>query len=270
VNNEPNEPESLEQERTIRMRVLILGVGDAFTTRHFGTSALVEHDGQYVLIDCPDPIHRVLHEATRRAGWRIDAASIEDIILTHLHGDHSNGLESFGFFRRFLALSEPNRVRPRLHAAAPVLERVWHKLAPAMDGRFAGATSSRLEDYFDPRPLRTDAPNEVAGLRVECRFTGHPVPTIGLLIGDGARILGWSGDTPFEQAHIDWLARADVIVHESNRGPAHTPIERLNALDPCLRRRIRLIHLPDDFDESVTDMAVLRLGDVLRLDVAKG
>jgi ribonuclease BN (tRNA processing enzyme) len=252
------------------MRVLILGVGDAFTARHFGTSALVEHDGRHVLIDCPDPIHRVLREATLRAGWSTDAASIDDIILTHLHGDHSNGLESFGFFRRFLGLSEPPRVRPRLHAATPVLERVWQKLAPAMDGRFAGAAASRLEDYFDPRPLRTDVSNDVAGLRVECRVTGHPVPTIGLLINDGAWTFGWSGDTPFEQAHVDWLARADVIVHESNRGPAHTPIERLNALDPSLRRRIRLIHLPDEFDESSTDIGMLRQGDVLRFYSATG
>ncbi len=84
------------------MRVLILGVGDAFTRRYFGSSALIEAPGGYVLLDCPDAIHRCLHEATSRAGWSADASSIDDILLTHLHGDHCNGLESFGFARRIL------------------------------------------------------------------------------------------------------------------------------------------------------------------------
>ncbi len=79
------------------MRALILGIGDAFTRRHFSTSALVEAPGGRVLIDCPDLIHRVLHEATTQAGWSVDASGVDDVILTHLHGDHCNGLESFAF-----------------------------------------------------------------------------------------------------------------------------------------------------------------------------
>jgi ribonuclease BN (tRNA processing enzyme) len=256
------------------MRILIVGVGDAFTRKHFGSSALIETTAaggpspSYVLIDCPDLIHRALHEATARARWTVDASNIHDIIITHLHGDHCNGLESFGFFRRITRVQNPgaNTPKPRLHTSAPVAERLWQRLAPAMDAAMGGARPSALDDYFDVCLLNPDRPATIAGLTVRCRFTQHPVPTTGLLLSDGRRTFGWSADTPFEQAHVDWLAKsADVFVHESNLGPAHTPIAKLNSLDEKMRRKIRLIHLVDNFDPSSTDIHVLREGEVLDL-----
>ena len=44
------------------MRLLITGIGDAFTARSFGTSAVIAAPGGQVMIDCPDPVHRVLRE----------------------------------------------------------------------------------------------------------------------------------------------------------------------------------------------------------------
>ncbi len=115
------------------------------------------------------------------------------------------------------------------------------------------------------RLVEPGAPARVCGLDVECRFTRHPVPTIGLLISDGRTTLGWSGDTSFDAQHIEWLSRADVIVHESNVGPVHTRIEQLEALPADVRRRIRLIHLGDDFDPSTTSLGALEDGMVLEV-----
>jgi ribonuclease BN (tRNA processing enzyme) len=247
------------------MRILITGVGDAFTARHFGSSALIDAPEGYLLIDCPDPIHRVLREAGETAGWPVDATAVGDIILTHLHGDHCNGLESLGFLRRMLGRQRPGLDRPRLHAAAPVAERLWSRLAPAMDAPRPGGGPSGLEDFYDLHVLCPESSSPVAGLEVRCRRTGHPIPTFGLLIGDGTTTLGWSADTPFEQGHIDWLDQADLIVHESNRGAAHTPIERLNTLPDRIRAKMRLIHLPDDFDAACTDIEALREGEVVEV-----
>ena len=185
---------------------------------------------------------------------------ISDILLTHLHGDHANGLESFGFLRRYASAAE-GLPAPRLHTHPKAAERVWQKLAPAMDG---GGKNS-LETYFDLYVLEMHKANHVAGLEVRVRMTGHPIPTVGLLISDGQSTLGWSGDTPFERAHIDWLNQADLIVHESNLGAAHTPIEDLNGLPDEIRRKIRLIHLPDGFNPACTDMKPLVQGQVLEL-----
>ncbi len=247
------------------MRVLVLGVGDAFTRLHFGTSALLEGPDGFVLLDCPDLVHRALHEASARAGWKVDAMGISDILLTHLHGDHCNGLESFGFAHAYpRSGAAPADTRPRIHTSRPVADRLWERLAPAMDE--AGSAKPRtLDDYYDLRILEPGTTATIAGLEVQCRFTQHPIPTIGLLISDGDKTLGWSGDTLFEQAHIEWLSGADVIVHEANRGHAHTSVEDLNTLPAELQRKIRLVHIFDDFDQAATKMTPLREGEVLEL-----
>ncbi|MBT8484627.1 MAG: MBL fold metallo-hydrolase [Phycisphaerales bacterium] len=251
------------------MRLLIIGVGDAFTRVGFGSSGLLETASGFLLIDCPDLIHRALHEAATRAGWPVDASRIDDIIVTHLHGDHCNGLESFGFARRIARLTSPTVPRPRLHVTADVAARLWERLAPAMQAPLGEERDSRLDDYFDVRILTPGVEATIAGVTVTARTTRHPIPTIGVMITDDDGGLAWSGDTPYEEAHIEFLSDADVIVHESNRGIAHTPIESLNALPAELRRRMRLIHLPDDFDPACTDIRRLHAGDVIELSHAR-
>jgi ribonuclease BN (tRNA processing enzyme) len=73
-----------------------------------------------------------------------------------------------------------------------------------------------------------------------------------------------SGDTAFDQDLIAWLAPCDLIIHESNLGPAHTPYESLAALPRELRARMRVTHLPDGFE---LDAAVqpLRQGEPLEV-----
>lgn len=247
------------------MQVLILGVGDAFTRKHFSTSALVRTDAGYTLIDCPDLIHRALWEADQHAAWNVSALSVTDVIITHLHGDHCNGLESFAFLHRMKRRQDPALPMPRLHVTPPVADRIWERLAPAMDSPMGSTSPSTIEDYFDLHTICPDAPTTINGLHIKCRYTGHPIPTIGLKLQSNDSTLGWSGDTPFEQAHIDWLNDADLIVHESNVGPAHTDINKLNALPDETRRKMRLIHLQDSFDPSCTDIKPLKEGDVLKM-----
>lgn len=246
------------------MKALILGVGDAFTIQSFGSSAVVEGPGGYLLIDCPDLIHRALHQASAASGWNVKAADIDDIIITHLHGDHCNGLESFGFHRLVLRLQGRQTTLPRLHTHPEAAARIWERLAPAMDAPLTkGGHPSTLEDYFDVRILTPGVPATIAGLRIESRYTIHPIPTIGLRLSDGPSTLGWSGDTVYDPAHIAWLASADLIVHEANLGPAHTHIELLNALPDELRARMRLTHIIDGYDTASSDIPPLAEGEVL-------
>ena len=245
------------------MRVLILGIGDAFTRSHFNTSALIQAPQGYVLIDCPPMIHRVLQESTQNAGWSVKLDNIENLIITHLHGDHCGGLESFGFWQAHVRQCVVGCARPIIHTSRLAAERLWERLAPAMDRAGTERPLASLQDYFDMHILEPGMKANVSELSIQCRLTGHPIPTVGLLISDGSTTLGWSSDTPFEKEHLDWLSQADVIVHECGPAPAHTPIEQLNALPEELRAKIRLIHLPDDFDPSVSDIKPLEEGEVL-------
>ena len=106
---------------------------------------------------------------------------------------------------------------------------------------------------------------DVAGLAVRCRPTRHVIPTVGLLLESAEGTLGWSSDTAFEREHVDWLAEADIIVHEAGDGPWHTPVDELASLPPRIRERLRLIHLPDAFDRTRAELPCLAEGEVVEV-----
>ena len=243
------------------MRITVLGTGDAFTSRSFGSSVLIEADDTRFLLDCPDLIHRALKEGTNAART---AADIDDIVLTHIHGDHCNGLESFGFWRFFAARKGITEARPRLWTHPQCASRLWERLAPAMDAPVDGKPMT-LSDFFDVRPNAIGNPFEIGPIRIETRRTHHPVPTMALRVIHAGKSLGWSCDTNFDRELINWLADCDLIVHEVNHPPVHTPIEKLNELPDALRAKMRLSHLADDFDQSATDMRALSDGEVIDL-----
>lgn len=243
------------------MRILVVGTGDAFTSERFGCCALVEGSAGRVMIDCPDLIHAALRRASEASGWKVDARAVQDIVITHLHGDHCNGLESLGF-HRWILRQDQGVPLPRVHCSAAVASRLWERLAPAMDqsGRCA------LADYFDQHTLVPGTPTTIAGMRVECHPTRHSVPTLALRLSDASRTLSWSSDTPFDPGLVAWLERdAHLLVHETSPSTVHTPIESLNGLPETIRRRMRLMHMPDGFDTACTDIPCLRQGEVIEL-----
>ncbi len=79
------------------------------------------------------------------------------------------------------------------------------------------------------------------------------------------RVLGFSADTAYDPGLIDWLCSAHLIVHEATsmaHSGVHTPYEKLSALPEALRSRMRLTHLPDDFDAASSVIEPLRQGQV--------
>jgi ribonuclease BN (tRNA processing enzyme) len=243
------------------MRIIPLGVGDAFTALYYSTCVAVEHDDTLVLIDCPHPIQKMMREAKLLSGVALDPARVSAVFLTHLHADHSSGLEGLGYWMFFLQ----KRKLP-LYLHADVLKDLWHghlsagmtHLMPAVG---APTIEMNLESYFDVHLLDESRAVQHGPFSIECRKTIHHIPTTALRIAAGGRTLGHSADTAFEPELIDWLMKADLVVHETNYG-VHTPYEKLAALPPNIRERMRLIHYPDDFDVQSSVIEPLSQGRV--------
>jgi ribonuclease BN (tRNA processing enzyme) len=243
------------------LRVLCLGVGDAHSARWYSSSLALQAEGSWLLFDCAHPIRKALREAADAAGLTLDVGDFAAVLLSHLHADHASGLEGWGFYS-FFALGRPAVVLAHPEVIAPIWDRhlaaTMGTLLP-VPGSGAEPVVMSPEQYFAFRPLDETRPVDLGPFSIECRRAAHPIPTFAMRIRAAGRCLGLSADTSYDPGLIDWLAPADLIVHETNVG-IHTPYAALAALPADLRARMRLIHYPDDFDLDASLIEPMRPG----------
>ncbi len=279
------------------LRIHVTGVGDAFTERYYNASFCVEEpsSGFRLQIDCPPAYPRMLCDYRKRSGQNLGVENIDHLLLTHLHGDHCGGTEAYLYLRRFVI-----RRPPTLYGAKEVLDALWPQrlrggmeqlllsvpewTAESLAARAANGQVSQSDDralLLDPGgPLQkldlldyTARQDLEAGamrigpLRIERRFTRHHIPTTALRIWDATSarpLIGYSADTAFDPELIDWLAEAELVIHETNFG-VHTPLSALLLLPESVRKRMRLIHYPDMLDPEFCAISCLREGQVLEI-----
>ena len=247
--------------------VIPLGVGDTFSAEHVTASLLLRCEGFNLAIDAPDRYRGVLARASHLRD-PLELESIDHMIITHVHGDHVNGLEGVAFFKRFAQERKLN-----LYTLPEVRTPLWERrLAAPMSVLWDGQRHKPMSfhDYFDWKGLVARPSGvvsyegeslpcrEIGPFRVRARRTIHHVPTSALLIDAGGVTLGYSADTAYDPELIAWLDQADLIIHETNHGPAHTPYEQLAALPASLRSKMRLIHYPDEFNIGASVIRPLR------------
>jgi ribonuclease BN (tRNA processing enzyme) len=241
--------------------VIVVGIGDTFSERHHSTALLLVCDGFHLAVDCPDMYRSALRSAAERSGRPLSLSDIDDVLITHVHGDHVNGLEGVAFYKRF---AEAKRVR--LVTSDEVRSVIWdQRLRASMGTLWDGAQHRQVgfDDYFEHVPLSWSDEVVVGPFRIRARRTLHHVPTSALLVQAAGRTLAYSSDTAFDPELIAFLEPADLVIHETNLGPAHTPYGALAALPAPLRQKVRLIHYPDGFDTAASTIPALREGEVL-------
>lgn len=227
---------------------MFVGVGDGFSRDHWGTSFLCRKDDFVLAVDCPDAYRRALRDADfAHRGEPLDAQHVDALFLTHLHGDHVNGLEMVLAYRKFVAGGKlPLYTTPEVaHALWP--RRLEVSLGVLFDGTDYNEMS--LADFVDLHVVPWGEPTPAGPFELTTRRTIHHIPTAGVRVSDGTATLGYSCDTAWDPQHIAWLEDADLIVHETSLGPAHTPLHELMALPPQLREKMLIVHYPDFFEE---------------------
>lgn len=249
--------------------VMIGGVGDAFSLEHHGTHFFLRKDDFVLAIDCPDGYRRALKENNfpQKNATRLTVGDIDAMLITHLHGDHVNGLEMTAAYRRFVLHKDPLPI----FGIPEVTRDLWpRRLAVSLGRMWNGETFKTLEseDYFEMNNLVWEASNSIGPFGIEIRKTVHHLPTIALRITDGDKTLGYSCDTIFDDELVDWLAKdSDLIFHESTFGAAHTPIQPLMELDLPVQKRMRIVHYPDEMvDMDLQDLQLARQGEVIFLE----
>jgi ribonuclease BN (tRNA processing enzyme) len=207
---------------------------------------------------------------------KIPRESIDDVIVTHAHGDHVSGLETLLLWKKYF-----QKKKVRLHTSQSVFETLKESFFPSFSRGFSSdlkeLVSRQFEDYVDFAELAENQVNELeSGLALEIRHNWHPTPTLGLRLTCEGRRVSISGDTcyrpdllrelhlsgklseaRYEKLSGDWLWDADVIYHETDGTPGgpHTFIEDLLKLPAETRQKIRLVHIPDEFETGELPVA---------------
>lgn len=259
----------------LSMTLRFYGAGGAFSRRYGTTcSGLTLPSGKQWLIDCGRQAPDQLYAAG--VSWH----EIAGQMMTHVHGDHTFGLEDFAFSRYYSADAKHGvesilggGPRPKLVCHSAVRDELWETMRSAF--RFAGTahggTSSQatLDTYFEIiEPQESLAPDreswpaaerfEVDGLKLWTRDTLHvpEKPSTSLEIAvEGERVVWWSGDsTVHTELLIDLQERATIIFHDCTFteyvGQVHGSFDALAALPEPLRRKIVLMHHEDDLEDN--------------------
>lgn len=144
------------------MRLTILGKSPSWPDRDGACSGyLLELGGRPLLIDCGNGVFAKLRS-------RQDYAQIDDVIISHLHADHTLDLVPFAYA---LSLGPQLRdERPRLHAP-PGARDAWRRLCSAW------GSEKLIENAFELLEYDPDAELALGGARVRFQFVPHYVPT---------------------------------------------------------------------------------------------
>jgi len=243
--------------------ILPLGKGNAFTRNDFPTCFVILADDDKILFDCPSPIRRIMFEAQKKSGVDLDIDQIDHIFLSHLHADHSNGLEEVGYYKTKVMGTDP----AKLYLLEENIYPLWNQKLKAAMGH--DDDSRNLATFFDAVPLNYDQQYKVrfksGEAKIKITKTIHPLPCYAMLFGYKGKKIGFSADTEFSEKVIGLLSPADVIIHDANNSANHTHVHELETLPEVIQNKIYLTHLSDNFDPSSTKMKVAEPGQIINV-----
>ena len=184
--------------------IQFVGSGDAFGSGgRFQACISLRWDRAHVLMDCG----ATSLVALKRLG--LDPASIDAVVISHLHGDHFGGIP-------FLVLDQQfaRRERPLLVAGPPGL---GERVVRAMEVLFPGST--QVQRRFELRlvDLPERSPVQVGPVQVTAIPVVHAsgAPAYGLRLMAKGKVVGYSGDTEWTDTLLEIAAGADLFICEA-------------------------------------------------------
>lgn len=236
------------------LEVTVVGAGSAFSKKYHKTSFVVTFQNGYtLLVDCGPDVPAGLQEL------KIPLDTIDGLLVTHLHGDHINGIEELAFMNRYVF----NR-KMDLWIPASIADDLWeHSLRGGLELTEEGICT--LSDYFNVKTLYLSKIHDV-DLGIKIYLTDHVKNKLSYAISFQDRLF-YSADTKFSQELIEIADRFPVIIHDCQlpmpngkviKGGVHAHLHELMSLDEDIQKKILMIHYGDNVDTFVGRTGKLR------------
>lgn len=186
------------------MKVVFLGVGEAFDERLPNTSvwvqAEVEGRKRSVLLDCGFTVPTLYWQQTA------DQEELDALWISHFHGDHFLGVPAL-----LVRFWESKRRKPLMCIGQTGIEDVVHRAMDLAYPNFMGRLTYPLE-FIEVEPEKSV---HAVGLTWHFAENGHPQRDLAVRIEDGRHSLFYSGDGAPTDQTLTLALHCDLVIHEA-------------------------------------------------------
>lgn len=227
-------------------KLTFLGAGSAFTMDNFQSNMLLTSDsGKHLLIDCGGDVRHSL------AKVGLTANDIDAVFISHLHADHTGGMEWLAFSTYF----NPTMKEPDLFINGKLADELWEHTLKGGLGSIQGKITT-LDDYFIVHRAQKNGAFHWEGIDFRMVQVVHYmdgfdiVPSYGLMFEISGKTYFITTDTQFNPNQIrDFYNMSDVIFQDCETAPnksgVHAHYTELVTLDDETRKKMWLYHYHD-------------------------
>ncbi len=182
------------------MRIVFLGVGEAFDENFPNSSYLILPNKTKLLLDCGFTVPFQLWK------YNNDQSFLDGAYITHKHADHYFGLPAL-----FNRMREERRKKPFTIICQKGLKKI---IKDIIDYGYEGLFSKlgfRIK-FIEVKSGQTIKFND---LKLSFAPTEHAIKNLAIKINDGKKVICYSGDGSFNKKTEKLYRDSDLVIHEA-------------------------------------------------------